>query len=213
MPSTDSRPPAPAEGTPPDAPRTGYDRGRFEGSRRGRRMNRRERAVVGRYLAELPAGRLVLDVPAGEGRFTDLVVGHGHRSVSVDLDRERILRASVRLPSRRVPSVRADVARLPLGDDSVDAALCIRLLHHLEEEQILDVLRELRRVAHRACVTFYSSRSWRVLKRRIRGKRPRGKPRPARRLEELSRRAGWGSCRRRPAVSFLPSLQFLRLSR
>jgi len=187
-----------------------YEWRRFERTAEGRAKNRIERTMVHRFLQRLPPGSRVLDVPAGLGRFTDLILQTGHHPISIDLNFGRIAEARRRQPGS-LSSIQADVTRLPLGDQSVNAALCFRLLHHLTPEMIRQVLMELRRVAPRAFVTFYSSHTLKYYKKRLRGKPLSGRHYPPGQLIDWCRTAGWGSCRHETPFVFWRSLHGLEL--
>jgi ubiquinone/menaquinone biosynthesis C-methylase UbiE len=69
----------------------------------------------------------------------------------------------------------ASAFKIPLRDDSVDAAVCIRLSHHLPtSKQREDLLAELLRVARRYVVmTFFDYHSIKNILRRLRHSRPK----------------------------------------
>jgi ubiquinone/menaquinone biosynthesis C-methylase UbiE len=189
-----------------------YEQERFESSASGRAKNRREKAMVKSFLDHLPPQQTVLDVPAGMGRFTELIVERGHRPISMDLHFGRAQTAYRRL-AKRVLSAQADVFHLPLQNDSVDAVVCFRLLHHLPLEAIAQVLEELRRVANRAYVTFYCLQTFKYWKKRLRGKAVSGCYYSTKSLIELSNKVGWRSCRHEPSFGFFQILHALELQR
>lgn len=81
--------------------------------------------------------RLVLDVGGGTGRLARLLPGLGMRCVVLDLSTEMLARAPR-------PAVRADGARLPFADASVDAVALLYTLYHYADPRV--PLREARRV-------------------------------------------------------------------
>ena len=91
--------------------------------------------VAGRFAAA--GARLVLDVGGGDGRLARLLPGMGLRCVLVDLSP-----AMLALAPR--PAVRADGARLPLADGSVDAVAALYTLYHYDDPR--QPIREARRV-------------------------------------------------------------------
>lgn len=193
-------------------PEGAYERKRFEKSPEGQEKNRREQEMVRRFLKTLPAGSVVLDVPAGMGRFTELIVETGHRPVSIDLNFARVAEAGRRV-GRAIPAAQGDVTRLPLADQSVDAVVCFRLLHHLTPEMIRQVLIELRRVAPRAYVTFYSRNTLKFLKKRIRGKAVSGQYYAPSQLIQWAQKAGWNRCRHDSPLAVLQILHSLDLQK
>ena len=63
-----------------------------------------------------------------------------------------------------ISAVRADALRLPFADDEFDYAICSLFTHHFQDQQVVDILRELGRVArfrvfvidlHRHPVAYY----------------------------------------------------------
>jgi SAM-dependent methyltransferase len=189
-----------------------YERRRFEQDPGGQAKNRVERDMVRRFLRRLPAPARVLDVPAGLGRFTDLILEAGHRPVSVDLNFGRVAEAR-RRQGQPCPALQADILHLPLADQAVEAALCFRLLHHLTPDIAGQVLRELRRVAARVYITFYSSHSFKYYKKRLRGKSVSGQYYPPSQVIAWSQAAGWTRCRHENPLAFWRILHALDLQR
>lgn len=175
--------------------RPSYDSVRFTRDARGRRLWLRERRYVDRFLSTLRPGSIVLDVPSGMGRFTELIDHHGHRAVSVDLLFEHVHYIANREDVVSSGALQADIGRLPFDDDSVDAAICIRLLHHLTPSQIGTALGELRRVARSALFTYYSRRTLKFLKKQIRRRPLRGRYYTPATMERFCLDAGWSESR------------------
>jgi SAM-dependent methyltransferase len=187
-----------------------YERRRFEQTAEGRAKNRMEQGMVRRFLLRLPPASRVLDVPAGLGRFTELILQTGHHPLSIDLNFGRIEEARRRL-RHPVPALQADITQLPLADQSVSAVLCFRLLHHLSPDLIQQVLRELRRVTGRAFVTFYSPHTLKYWKKSFRGKPVSGRYYPPSELIAWAHAAGWKGCRHETPFVFWRILHALDL--
>jgi SAM-dependent methyltransferase len=99
--------------------------------------------IYPRVLSLLPQGRLarVLDVGAGEGYFTRLMLERGYRAEACDY-----LSDSFRVPG--VPFHRADLNdSIPLPDESFDCAVAIEVIEHVENHTRF--VRELLRVVKR----------------------------------------------------------------
>jgi SAM-dependent methyltransferase len=189
-----------------------YEWRRFQRTPEGQEKNRREQNMVRQFLLRLPRGSTVLDVPAGMGRFTESILEAGHRPVSIDLNFGRIADTRQRL-AKPLPAMQGDILHLPLADQSVDAVLCFRLFHHLPAEIVGQVLRELRRVAPRAYVTFYSRHTLKFYKKHLRGKSVSGQYYPARQVIEQSRAAGWTTIRHETPFMFWRILHALDLQK
>jgi SAM-dependent methyltransferase len=149
-----------------------YDR-RWSGRRGLRRQRRKERAVL-RAVDSLGAlgapgpPAIVLDVPCGSGRFTELLCARGPLYVGLDLSLAMLLQARAKAPLAHLAA--ADLARLPLRDSAVDLVVCIRLMHLVRDAELrLAFLREMARVARRGIVVDYrQSGSLQSLARRLR---------------------------------------------
>ena len=96
-------------------------------------------AVACDLLAPRPDDR-VLDVAAGTGWATELLVRLGVRTVSIDLSLEMMRRGRQRLSadSRLVHRddaafVTARTQALPFADEAFDGVLCLNALHHLPD--------------------------------------------------------------------------------
>jgi ubiquinone/menaquinone biosynthesis C-methylase UbiE len=99
-------------------------------------------------LAGITAGERVLDVGCGPGylsRRAARVVGPSGRVEGIDPSPETIAYATRRAPSNASFTV-ATAERLPQPDDSFDVVLSSLALHHIEPDQRLAALREMRRV-------------------------------------------------------------------
>ena len=182
-----------------------YDR-RWAGAR-GRRRDLRKGNALRAALRCLEADcgepvRTLLDAPCGTGRFSALWEDRGLVPLGADLAHEMLVEARRKHPS--APYLCADMAILPVPDQGVDAAICVRFLHLVREPaQRVDFLRELRRVSRLGAVIDYRhSRTLRVWGRRLRhrlGLRETAPSNPSpRELGEELRRAGWREIRRIP---------------
>ncbi len=139
---------------------------------------------------------LVLDVPCGAGRWTSLLRRAGGRYLGVDLSLPmlRVCREAEGIQGRLV---QASAWALPLEDREADLAACLRLLHHVREEEGRRALvRELCRVAERALLlTFLDGDSPKQWLHRKKGRllgRPLRRPTWTRgALEETAREGGF----------------------
>jgi ubiquinone/menaquinone biosynthesis C-methylase UbiE len=81
------------------------------------------------------------------------------RVVATDLSLE-VLRVAAEHAMPGVDLAAADACALPLGDGSVDVAICSLVLHHLRPDDAVTMLREMRRVARRGVVVNDLDRNW-----------------------------------------------------
>ncbi len=126
------------------------------------------RAVVAEVRAALrgldaPASDLImLDVGTGAGdipaRVERAVAARGHRLLTVGLDASETLVAAAR--SGLDGAIRGDALALPIATGGVDIAICSQVLHHFSDDDALQVVRELNRVARVRVIISDIRRSW-----------------------------------------------------
>ncbi|KAA3634670.1 MAG: class I SAM-dependent methyltransferase [Proteobacteria bacterium] len=130
--------------------------------------NRREMACIVAALEGLPAGSRVLDLPCGSGRLEEMLVDRGFDVVAADysvpmIEAARAYHADGVLAdpakSDRLRFEQQDIMNTTFDDDSFDAVICNRLLHHYPEfETRRRVLAELARVCRdRLIVSYYDN--------------------------------------------------------
>jgi ubiquinone/menaquinone biosynthesis C-methylase UbiE len=136
---------------------------RFEKGAR-RRINLREQRAVELILAGLGKIDFILDIPAGAGRFLDVLSRHCRRLIESDVALEILLHARQKAVEANLATdvVQGNASRLPLTDQAVDLIFCNRLLHHLlQRPERASVLREFHRVSRRhVLVSFFDYRKW-----------------------------------------------------
>lgn len=98
-------------------------------------------------LGDDDLGDDVLEIGAGPGLVTDLLLERGHRVTAVEIDEDLAAALRLRLAGRPVDVVTADAGALPLPDGRFSAAACFTMLHHMPGRQLQDrALAELARV-------------------------------------------------------------------
>lgn len=98
----------------------------------------------------------VLDVGAGTGELLRVVARwarkNGRRARLVGLELNARSAEGIREESKgfsEISSIRGDALRLPFDDSSFEFAICSLFTHHLKNEDVIVVLRELSRIARR----------------------------------------------------------------
>lgn len=89
-----------------------------------------ERVALRRLLP--PTGERLVDIGAGFGRLADLYAGY-RQVVLVDYAQSQLEYARQQLGDERFIYVAADLYRLPLATGAVDAAVMVRVLHHIAD--------------------------------------------------------------------------------
>ena len=164
-----------------------FDARRYERRRYGgavRRLNHRllERAL-GRALAGLRPGAVVLDAPCGTGILAPFLARRGLRVIGADISPAML--AVARERDGGLGHVRADLVAPPLRPGSVDAVVCTRFLMHVPaagRPRVLDTLAALARGPLVATVCHpYTLKSFGRALRRAFGGRAKRSPRLTRR--------------------------------
>jgi ubiquinone/menaquinone biosynthesis C-methylase UbiE len=126
----------------------------YEEFRRASKSWQAEDAAVRQIFdsIDLPSGAPILDVPVGTGRFIPFFSSRGYRLLGLDLSPEMV--AAARAKASSCSSCNAEISTgdatsLNLPDKSVDAAVSVRFLVHLELPTVETVLTELARVSRR----------------------------------------------------------------
>ena len=112
----------------------------------------------------------ILDVGAGSGELLRAIAhwsadnGYDARLTGVELNARSARAIAEQSAKFGVDAVRADAFSLPFADDQFDYAICSLFTHHFENQQVVQVLRELSRVArnellvidlHRHPISYY----------------------------------------------------------
>ncbi|RKY09229.1 MAG: hypothetical protein DRP66_02745 [Planctomycetota bacterium] len=182
-----------------------YEAGRFSGSRRGRRLDRIDKAFAEKLYSMVGSESCIVDVPCGSGRFYDIFCG-AKSLVMIDCDPNMLgaARESHDI-GENAAMLQADIGCMPLEDNSADLCFSMRLFHHIETEEIVrKILRELARVSRRyVAVGFYNTNSWRYLSRKIRGKKVTGHYYSFHRMAAVGREVGLEIAEKHPRINLL----------
>ena len=103
------------------------------------------------FASSLPEPARIADVGCGNGRHARSLASSGHRVFALDFARNLLLigrRGSRgRVWGAHIAWIQAEASGLPLRDGSMDAAICVAVLHHLPSRaERVRALRELRRI-------------------------------------------------------------------
>ena len=141
-----------------------------------RLSTRREYQLLQRLLGQQKHCATMLEIPCGGGRISPQLVNATDSLIQADVGLGQILYGMAR-EKLKIPQIwmTASAFRIPLQDNSMDAAVCIRLSHHLPtSQQREDLLAELLRVARRYVVmTFFDYHSIKNSLRRLRYSKPK----------------------------------------
>ena len=94
----------------------------------------------------------VLDVGAGSGELLRVVSNWAHKTrrvvhgVGLELN-ERSAQAIIEESQSEVDAVRGDALHLPFADRQFDYVICSLFTHHFVDEQVMQIFREMSRVA------------------------------------------------------------------
>ncbi|HEY4828746.1 MAG TPA: class I SAM-dependent methyltransferase, partial [Solirubrobacteraceae bacterium] len=93
-----------------------------------------------------PTGKDVVDIGCGGGALVRALAARGARMTGVEISEEQLAPALNGDDASGARYVIGTAQRLPLEAASVDAAVFMRTLHHVPPAELLDALREARRV-------------------------------------------------------------------
>jgi len=169
-----------------------YERRRFDRSWRMRRLDRLEREFANRLFDTVGTDSYVVDIPCGTGRFFD-VFSRARTVVFIDYSDTmlQVLQERHGLPAN-AKIIRADISSVPLADSVADLCFCMRLIHHMKDDDVrIASLRELARISRKyVAVSFYDADSARYRWRKACGKKIRGNHITYRHLQSLAEQVG-----------------------
>ena len=141
-----------------------------------RLSTKREHQILEHLLGRQKHCATMLEIPCGGGRISPQLAAATDLLIQADVGLGQILYGMTK-EKLNIPQIwmTASAFQIPLRDASVDAAVCIRLSHHLPTfKQREDLLSELLRVARRYVImTFFDYHSIKNILRRLRHSRPK----------------------------------------
>lgn len=95
-----------------------------------------DRVTLQAMLPLIPRGWTVADLGCGTGNAAELLAPIVGKVLAVDQSEPMLQAARKRLSNHRnVEFLQGDLERLPIADASVDAAVCVLVLHHIAEPE------------------------------------------------------------------------------
>lgn len=106
--------------------------------------DRSDAPIIDTFAEAVRPGTRILDLGCGPGTFTSYLDELGFEAIGVDLSPEMLGHAKRRLPHLSFEEM--DMRRLQFDDETFDGVLAAYSLIHIPDDEIPDVLTELRRV-------------------------------------------------------------------
>jgi SAM-dependent methyltransferase len=160
-----------------------YERKRYRGIDQ-RLVHRREARLLRKILRQIGDGPLlVLDVPCGYGRFSDLLLDKDFSLVSSDISFPMVKRAwekSGHPYSRFLSGVVADAKQgLPFREGAFSLLLSMRFFHHVHEKKEREyILKEFSRATSDwVILSYYQKNLFHILQRKLRRRIKRSRTR------------------------------------
>ena len=169
-----------------------YEKTRFSRRYRMKRLDRFEKMFAQRLFEKAGADAHILDIPCGNGRFFSIFSKAANLTMA-DYSENMLHAVQERFGAiENVKLIQADVSSIPLSDGSADLCFCMRLFHHMRNDEVrLKALKELARVSSRyVALSFYNKDCFRFYWRKILCKKIRGNYVSFNRIVALGKQAG-----------------------
>jgi SAM-dependent methyltransferase len=133
-----------------------YDDTRFSGFK-GRRIDQLEKRSISKALRYVPILSLVIDIPCGTGRITEMLLESNYNVVGADVSREmvNVARKNLKKYENQIKLIVCDAENLPFEDNSFDCVTSIRLMGHVPPDIRVKILTEMRRVTKEWLIISY----------------------------------------------------------
>jgi ubiquinone/menaquinone biosynthesis C-methylase UbiE len=180
-----------------------YEKKRFTRSYRMRRLDRLEKAFALQVVEMLGNSVRIVDVPCGDGRFFD-IFSNAKKLTMIDYSENMLAVAKEKIGNaKNVEFIRADISNLPLPANCAELCFCMRLFHHMKDDQIkLTAFKELSRISNKyVAMSFYNKGCLRFYRRKLLGKKIRGNYVTFAHIVELASQAGLKFVKRIPRVN------------
>jgi|ERR1700679_3268240 len=120
----------------------------------------REQAIVERYLATLPAGATLVDIPVGTGRFLEFYKTFDLKPTGLDISADMLAAAKAKAAALGLDLTlaQADIRKIDAPDKSFEAGVCVRFVNWVDFAGMEAALAELSRVVRTTLIV--SVRAW-----------------------------------------------------
>ena len=182
-----------------------YEITRFTRNSRMKKIDRFEKAFAQRLLDIVGEQAHILDIPCGNGRFFS-IFSKAKRLTMADYSLNMLKAAEEKFgTAKNIEFIQADISSIPLADGSVDLCFCMRLFHHMKNEQVqLKALKELARVSSKLiALSFYNKSCLRFYRRKILGKKIRGNYTTFNHIVSIAKQAGLELVERFPKINMI----------
>jgi len=153
-----------------------YEEKRFTRRYRMRRLDKFEKRFAQRLFEMVGSDSHIVDIPCGNGRFFNIFSKAGKLTMA-DYSIHMLKAAEERFGTpENVNLLQADISSIPLSNGSADLCFCMRLFHHMQNDQVrLSALKELARISKKyIALSFYNKNCLRFYWRKAFGKKIRG---------------------------------------
>jgi ubiquinone/menaquinone biosynthesis C-methylase UbiE len=145
----------------------------------------------------------IVDIPCGNGRFFE-VFSKARKLVMADYSINMLQACEEKFGTQdNIRLIQADILSIPLPDGWADLCFCMRLFHHINnDERRLSTLKELARVSRKFVAMSFYNHNLRFYRRKILGRKITGNYTTYNRLSALAKQAGLEPVKRFPKVNF-----------
>ena len=103
--------------------------------------------VIYEHVREYGDNKLVLDFGCGSGLTTEFLHKNNIDVIGIDISLQLLKKANSRLNNRALPVLQYDGIKIPINTKTIDSAVTYVVLNHIINEQhLVDVLKEIKRV-------------------------------------------------------------------
>lgn len=162
-----------------------------------------EKAFAQRLFRMVGSNSHIVDIPCGSGRFFEFF-SKAKQLTMADYSINMLKVCEEKFGARdNVRLIQADISLIPLKDGSADLCFCMRLFHHMDNDQLrLNALKELARVSKGFVALSFYNHNLRFYRKKMLGKKIRGNFITHNHLVFLAKQVGLEPVKRFPKVNF-----------